>query len=577
MEFDTDGKATIESIFSTKKRIVIPRFQREFVWDVDDKLTTFWEDILDNLNYNNAILTTAEYFLGTLVLIDNKNDPTEKNRAVVDGQQRLTVITIFFSALYETFLKTHEDKLAEKIFDFIITEDNDGNPITLLNTESPKPFFQLRIQQKEKDTDLLPKTLEEKRLYDAYNFFIDKLKEERLRKDLSIRTCNIASLKYVDILKIIRDQVLQCKVVYVSVKSMKDAYMIFEVLNAKGEPLSTVELIKNSIFKILSDTEPLDTATEIWSNIKRNIENEEELEVFYRHYWLSKYKFVTQKKLFQDFEDLIPKKKNDYKKFLNGLSKASLYYNSILKPKKDDWKTVEKIPIYYSLEAFTLFNVTQVRTIILALLELNKNKMLNVTQLKDTLLFLENFHFVFSAICSARPSGLERRYSKYAILLHKEKDKSKIKNILTSLKNDLKTSVPQYEIFQQEIEKLYFTEEKDKDKKKIQYIFSKIERFKQNNFEFDILPFTLEHIYSQKFNKEFAGKIGNLLPLSEQLNGNSDIKPFKEKLKEYRKSNLKTVKDFVSEYTSLSDWNETAINNRTKDIASYLYNDICNF
>ena len=45
MEF-TARSQTIREIFSTKKEIVVPRFQREFVWEKDDALSTFWEDII---------------------------------------------------------------------------------------------------------------------------------------------------------------------------------------------------------------------------------------------------------------------------------------------------------------------------------------------------------------------------------------------------------------------------------------------------------------------------------------------------------------------------------------------------
>lgn len=53
-----------------------------------------------------------------------------------------------------------------------------------------------------------------------------------------------------------------------TVKSFDDAYAIFEVLNAKGKDLSPTDIIKNSLFSILDETEPVDFAEESWKKIK---------------------------------------------------------------------------------------------------------------------------------------------------------------------------------------------------------------------------------------------------------------------------------------------------------------------
>ena len=52
MKFLAESQS-IRDVFSKKKEILIPRFQREFVWDKDDALSVFWEDILDNIEYKN--------------------------------------------------------------------------------------------------------------------------------------------------------------------------------------------------------------------------------------------------------------------------------------------------------------------------------------------------------------------------------------------------------------------------------------------------------------------------------------------------------------------------------------------
>lgn len=571
MEF-TARSQTIREIFSTKKEIVVPRFQREFVWEKDDALSTFWEDIISYIEVKDGKLSPSEYFLGNVVLIDDVQNQLEKERYVVDGQQRLTAITILLSALYDTFKNAKEEGLANKIYEYIVTSDDDGKKITLLRTESPKPFFQMRIQSQEKNTSYTPKSTEEKRLLGAYDYFFQNLSQKVLLKEFKDKFEQ--KFDYLDALKAVRDQLLSCVVVYVAVKSINDAYMIFEVLNAKGQPLNAVELIKNILFKELTEDAPIDKASEKWKKIKENVGTDEDVETFYRHFWLANYHFTNKKKLYQDFIERIAEQ--DYNQFLDNLVKASDIYKKIITPKLEDWKRAETVPIYYALSAFAIFHVTQVRTLILSLIGLYQKKMITIKTLTDTLLFLENFHFVFSAICSSRPSGLEIKYSKYSLQLQGA-TKNDIPRILKNFIKEMKEKIPPYETFRDNICKLRFTDDETKDKPLIQYIFAKLERFKIKTKELDILISSLEHIHSQSSPCEKEGWLGNLLPLDVQLNSDIGNKPLPVKIKAYAKSNFITVKEFCKEAQNKSDWMDEDIDSRTADIASELFYKVCKF
>ncbi len=573
MDFKAESK-TIQEILTKKKAFMIPRFQREFTWE-KDHIEILWDDLLENLSLKESKLKISEYFLGSLVLVDDNDDPKQTKRIVVDGQQRLTIITILLSALYDSFMDVNEEKLANLVFQYIIAQDNNGDDITLLETESPKPFFQLRIQQKEKDSSQEPRSNEEKRLYSAYNLLRTKLEKKNLTEDITKRFGS--TIDYVEILKTIRDQLLNCKVVYVSVTSIKDAYMIFEVLNAKGEPLSVVDLIKNTLFSKLTDEHPLDKASTSWNKIKNNIETQGDINSFYRHFWLSNYHFITEKKLYQDFTEKIDKTKKEYTSFLKKLEKASDIYKKFLLPNKNDWNTVEKIDIYYSLKAFEIFETTQVRTLLLALFDIYQEKKITLKQLKHILLLLENFHFIFTAVCSSRPSGLESRYSKYSLKLRNENDKNKISKILNDFEADMKESLPDYDMFKEQLSTLRFTEGKPKDKKKIQYIFSKIERHLISTNELDILSLSIEHIDSQSQNHEWCGEIGNLIILGPDLNSEIGSLPFTQKIIKYKDSKFESTKMFCEIYIGKNTWGKDDVHNRTEDLAKYLYKDICKF
>ena len=418
----------------------------------------------------------------------------------------------------------------------------------------------------------VPKSAEEKRLLDAYNFFVGNLSKKTITKEFKERFGQ--NLNYIDILKAIRDQVLNCTVVYVAVESMKDAYMIFEVLNAKGEPLNAVELIKNLIFKVLTLDSPIDIAAEKWKIIKNNVGTDEDVETFYRYFWLANYHFTNKKKLYQDFDDRI--KERDYESFLDSLVSASDIYKKIINPELIDKKRIELLPVFYALESFSLFHVTQVRTILLSLLSLYKEKKITIKNLSRTLQFLENFHFAFSAVCSSRPSGLENRYSKYSLLLLKT-EKSKVQQVLNKFFEEMLSKVPSYETFKKSINDLWYTDDKTKDKPLIQYILKRVERNALETKEFDISTLSIEHISSQSKGLENVGKLGNLLPLDADLNSKVGEKSLPQKIIVYKKSRFFAVKDFCTQYGKKKNWTIEDIQKRTDEIAYNLFYNICKF
>jgi hypothetical protein len=131
------------------------------------------------------------------------------------------------------------------------------------------------------------------------------------------------------------------------------------------------------------------------------------------------------------------------------------------------------------------------------------------------MLFLEWFHFIFNAVCSLRPSGVEGSYSRAARDLQAASDRRKAKGILNTLKENLTARIPDETVFVDKLKELKFYNGYTRDKKLIQYIFNKIERSKLVTNELVPENISLEHILCQSNNdKEIIGKIGNLLPLS---------------------------------------------------------------
>lgn len=571
-----DLKATpksVDDVLTLQRKYVIPRFQREFSWETEE-ISEMYENLIENIVYSEGKLITNEYFIGSLVLVGDDDDTTTMERFVVDGQQRLTTFTVAFAVLAQKFKMLEEAKLSEKTHLYVLGEDNDGNPYAKLVNENPKPFFQQRIQKKDIDFSVNANSSEEKRLLSAYNYFDKQLKKTNLLNAIKERNPEMQTINYIDALKAFRDQILKCKVIYVTVTSFDDAYIIFEVLNAKGKDLMPVDIIKNSIFSILTEEEPLDTASEKWKNIKNEIKkcDNTEFTTFYRHYWLSKYCLSTARKLVPNFEKYINKSITDYTEFINDLEEASKCYSEIVSPNKDNWKQPEDLSLYTSLKAFGLFNTTQVRIFLISLFDAKKRKVISHKNYKKIFVFLEHFHFIFTAVASSRPSGLERRYSSYARKLRECSSKEESADCINNLILDLKKSLPEYNVFESHFKNIVYTSRQEKDKKLVQYILKKLEVYYSSD-ELKPNSFTIEHILPESTGKECVGMIGNLLPLGEQLNGVLQNKCFREKHKKYHESSYATVKQFIKEHTEDELWEQNSIEKRTIQIAKILYDN----
>lgn len=573
MELKATPKS-IDDVLRLQRKYVIPRFQREYSW-TQEELYEMLEDLLDNIVYSDGKLITNEYFMGSLVLVGDDDNTTDIERFVVDGQQRLTTFTIVFAVLAQKFKELGEENLRRITHLNVLGEDNDGNPYAKLVNENPKPFFQSRIQKKDIDFSVKPTSDEEKRILYAYNFFDKQLKENNFIKLLKERNIGMGKIAYIDALKAFRDQLLKCKVIYVTVKSFDDAYTIFEVLNAKGKDLSPIDIIKNSIFSVLTEEEPLDTATEKWKNIKNYLKQCDgvDFNTFYRHFWISKYCLTTSKKLVTNFEKYVPKTISDYSVFIDDLEFAAKSYAEIVTPNLETWKQPEDLSIYTTLNAFNVFNTTQVRTFLLALLEVKNSGKISHKNYKKVFNFLEYYHFVFTAVCSSRPSGLERRYSSYARRLRSCKTKEESAECIKNLISDLKKSLPDYATFETCFCKITYTSKAEKDKKLVQYILKKLDVYYASN-ELKPNSFTIEHILPESTNHAGVGMIGNLLPLGERLNNELDDKDFGYKMTRYPESQYASVKKFVESYSSESVWDGKKIMDRTIEIAKILYENL---
>lgn len=563
---------TIKTILNSGSTLLIPRFQREYSWDKEN-YSEFLRDMIKSMKISDESIKADAYFMGTMLFVGElgKKDPV----LVVDGQQRLTTITILFSALSDHFKEIHEDTLSESVFRYIMSKNDDGEEKRILISNTHHPYFAYFIQDRKKEVNREAVSEEEKCIFDTYQYLYTQTSENNIRqlfgKDLK---CKVDKLNYIDILKALRDQVLQTVVITISTEEKKQANMIFEILNAKGKRLAAVDLIKNKIFQVLSETEPVDYADEMWGEIKNKIYESKAsvgFATFYSHFWASTYKKSYKKNLYDDFNKTITSNSASYKVFLNNMKKNVGWYIQIVEPTREYWDNKKH---YYtavqSLNAISnYFAITQSRIALLALFDIKERGLIKTQDFTKAIIAIEKFHYSYNAICSKRANIPEKVYSDFAIRIRKCTNKPEVTTQLNALYAKLGSLYPSYEEFEERFVKLsYSSQENNADNLKSKYSMYIYHCLTEKN-KYSLFPDdgSIEHILPESRGASSLN-IGNLIVLETDINEECGSLDYSDKIVKYSKSNYKCVKEFINAHT---DWKESEIEDRAKKIAHEIY------
>ncbi len=571
MELNAD-KQLIRKVLSNKNTYNIPRYQREYSWE-NPEITEFLGDILKQLKFENGEVKSDDYFIGSILLTGDYNS-SGKKLDVVDGQQRLTTITILLSALAEAFAKNKNMELYNIVWEYIVGKDDNGKEYPILYNEVQYPYFQYYIQRKERK-DVEPTCEEEDRIKKAFEYFSNCLREENLRKIISRihPSADIVSYEYSELLKGVRNQILECYVICIWTTETKYANEIFEILNAKGKQLSPVDLIKNNIFKVLEEEIPDDPQI-IWKEIKKilNYDNGRiDFSEFYRHYWLSKYKKVTYEKLYDEFIKTIPENKDRYRAFIEDLSAESKTYMKIVNPKREDYS--KRKEYFYLVESLNnvnnIFGIKQTRIAYMALFNAKEKGIISNKQFKTTILYIEDFHFVYNSVCTLRANSFESIYSQFAIALNRAKDSNEGQKAIEMLHKRLQELYPTYEIFEQKFIKIRYSKKYLNTNMVAKYIVNRVDKY-YGNREIVRDDGSIEHIMSESTD-EISQNIGNLILLEVGINRECENAEFIEKKEKYSTSAYNGVKEFLQVYESVSIWDPDRIFARAKKLAKLMY------
>lgn len=525
--------------------------------------------------------------MGTIVLAGSESSSVLE---VIDGQQRLSVITIALSLISRELREMGYESAANDIFnDYIVTNvssgklSKDSQRVAKLEKTNGNDFFKLKFQaEREYETPIIFE--EDDKLNYAGVYIKRKLSRGSACELLNKKRKGVkyTEEEYVSCLDAIQKMLTNyLTVVRISVGAEEDAYDIFEILNARGISLTSIDLIKNKILQYCTETYPLDFAKEKWTDIDEELKQRNAkltLVDYVRTFWLANNAYIGQDALYRAFKKLIAEEpESKAQAFLNDLHEGVSDYTKICAPQIEDWKTQDQKIIYHNLNALATIDVSVPRPIIMSAMYLRKNKsrMFKQTDFIELLKKIVSFHFRYNAICKLKPSGWDQSYSSWAIKLRNCTNRREIQELLNDVYAKLNERIPSESEFIEKFKNLWFTNKKTSQKNLIRFIFDRIECEKRQTGELTAYLYTLEHICPQKNANDYVGLIGNLLPLCSEINSEIDDKEPNEKIDYYTKSQLEVVNEFVSsvqkgEY-DLKNWDAEQVLKRTESLGKQAY------
>jgi len=243
-------KLTIHDLFQKERRYVVPLYQRAYVWNEEGQWEPLWEDIerqAEACLESEGLVAKRSHFLGAIVLNVSKIVGAGVARSeVIDGQQRLTTLQIFIAALRDFAGMAGSHHLA-KLKRLTVNEDekfgSDGS-FKVWPTNADRALFKTVLSAGSPDsllTSLGVAAGKAPRLASAYLYFSRQIAAfVGSDVDEDVRDHRILAL-----LQALRTSL---QLVVIELEEGDDPQVIFETLNARGQPLLPSDLIRNYIF-----------------------------------------------------------------------------------------------------------------------------------------------------------------------------------------------------------------------------------------------------------------------------------------------------------------------------------------
>jgi hypothetical protein len=317
----------VGQLITQRKLFKVPEHQRNFSWDLSN-IQQFFEDVTNAMEGHDP-----DYFIGLVVLMG----PRDGAWQILDGQQRLATVTMIYSAIRH-WLASREDygKDAEQIeSEFIGVRQLGGgyHPRLSLNVENQDTFLEMVI--KKFPSDAIDRSLKDVPKGSSNRLLVEAVHECRnmvkAYAEAGASSSDEQAERLFNLSSYLEEHV---KVVALDVLSEANAFMIFEALNARGNELSSLDLVKNHIFGSVPVGD-LQLVRPHWLSMSERIE-EKNADDFLRVFWTSRFGRVQKHHLYNQVKETYFGPKGA-KQLVKQLATAADHYTALDDPQNELW------------------------------------------------------------------------------------------------------------------------------------------------------------------------------------------------------------------------------------------------
>jgi len=530
----------LDFIGKGKKTFNIPVYQRNYDWQ-EENCKKLFTDIENIIKHNEEI----EHFLGTVVYVLTKIERDYEEYVLIDGQQRITSISLLLKALHEKIIS---EDTKESIWEqYLINKKSPDNiRIRLKPIESDSVSYKQLIDNNDDSSN--------SNVCRNYKIFKELLENSHYSAE------QIYSALY--------------KIELVTIKLEKDKksenpQLIFESLNSTGLSLTQADLIRNYLLMNSEYEKQTVLYKNFWLKIEIELTNKK-ISDFIRDFLTMKTgKIANKNKVYDDFKEYmrIQKELNE-EAVLEELVTYSKYYNWFLNANSNNEKINEK------LKHFKYLKNTTVYPLLLSIFEdtyyykkLDEDKLLKIIDLLISYIFRRT-------ICGYKTSSINKVFASIPKKILENQNEKDIyfkieKNLM---ERRLETIFPRDEEFKLNFIKYNF----EKNKELLKYTLKELEQKVSNNVINDTSNLNIEYIMPENLNSEWKLELGEKKFENTHLEylgtiGNSSLiendllrynKNFKTKKEFYQKSNIEITRN-INNYQV---WTDNEIKNRAEQL-----------
>ncbi|MFZ2972351.1 MAG: DUF4357 domain-containing protein [Ferribacterium limneticum] len=246
----------LAKIFSDDYMFTIPGYQRPYSWTTDQARELF-DDLMSFMQSSSGILDEMPpYFLGSIVLVKKDAIP---DATVVDGQQRLTTLTLLLSAIRASITDVPlKNGITKRIYE-------QGDVVTATENH-------YRLSLRERDRDFFRQYVQHEGGIETLAALNDKLPDSqgRLRENAQLFMASLEKLGDDTKKLLVQFIATRCYLVTVATPDLDSAYRIFGVLNSRGLDLSATDILKA---EIIGKVNPIlrDAYTQKWEDMEDDL------------------------------------------------------------------------------------------------------------------------------------------------------------------------------------------------------------------------------------------------------------------------------------------------------------------